>query len=72
MENVENPITVKSKLNKEVTDNLNMVFNLSRDMGVDSEYISRYYCCVLYALDYHSEAEKVFFLFIFYSNSFFL
>jgi hypothetical protein len=59
LEHVENPTSVKSKLPKDVQDNLNIVFNLSKDMGVDSEYINRFYCCVLYALDYHSEAEKV-------------
>ena len=59
MENVEVPTSIKAKLGKEVTDNLNIVFNLSKDMGVDVEYIKRYYCCMLYALDYHSEAEKV-------------
>ena len=59
MENVDVPSNVKSKLPKEVSDNLNIVFNLSKDMGVDIEYMKRYYCCMLYALDYHSEAEKV-------------
>lgn len=59
MENVENPVTIKSKLAKEVNDNLETVFTLSKEMGVDSEYIRRNYCCILYALDYHSEAEKV-------------
>jgi hypothetical protein len=59
MENVENPTNVKSRLPSEITDNLNIVFNLSKDMGIDFEYIKRYYCCLLYALDYHYEAEKV-------------
>jgi hypothetical protein len=59
IENVDVPTSVKAKLGKEVSDNLNIVFNLSKDMGVDVEYIKRYYCCMLYALDYHSEAEKV-------------
>ena len=59
LEHVDNPTHVKCKLPKNVLDNLNIVFNLSKDMGVDSEYINRFYCCVLYALDYHSEAEKV-------------
>ena len=59
MENVDVPSSTKSKLDKEVSDNLNIIFNLSKDMGVDVEYIKRYYCCMLYSLDYHSEAEKV-------------
>lgn len=59
MDDVENPTSIKSKLSKDVVDNLNIVFNLAKDMGVDFEYIKRYYCCMLYALDYHSEAEKV-------------
>lgn len=59
MEDVEEPTSVKSKLPKEINDHLNIVFNLSKDMGVDIEYIKRYYCCMLYAFDYHSEAEKV-------------
>ncbi len=28
-------------------------------MGVVDEYLKSYYCCMLYALDYHSEAEKM-------------
>ena len=28
-------------------------------MEVDLEYIKGYYCCMLYALDYHLEGEKV-------------
>jgi hypothetical protein len=59
MENVENPTSIKSKLSKEINDNLDTVFSLAKDMGVDSEYIRRNYCCMLYALDYHNEAEKV-------------
>ena len=59
MANVESPANIKAKLSKEITDNLNIVFNLSKDMGVDFEYIKRYYCCMLYALNYHSEAEKI-------------
>ena len=43
MEKVNAPLNIKSKLDKEVTDNLNIVFNLSKDMGVDVEYIKRYY-----------------------------
>lgn len=62
MENVQNPISIKSKLADDVKENLAIVFNLSKDLGVDLEYLKRYYCCLLYALDYHSEAEKVFFL----------
>ena len=60
MENVENPTSIKSKLAKEVNDIIETVFKLSKDMGVDLEYIKRNYCCNLYALDYHSESEKVF------------
>jgi len=41
MENVEVPTNIKAKLAKEVTDNLNIVFNLGKDMGVDVEYIKR-------------------------------
>ena len=59
MENVENPTTIKSKLPKETAEIFNIVFNLSKDMGVDVEYVKRYYCCMLYAVDYHAEAEKV-------------
>jgi hypothetical protein len=59
LECVEEPTSIKSKLPKEITDHLNIVFNLSKDMGVDLEFIKRYYCCILYAMDYHSEAEKV-------------
>jgi hypothetical protein len=59
LEQVELPTNIKCKLPKEVSDNLNMVFNLSKDMGVDDEYVKSYYCCMLYALDYHSEAEKL-------------
>jgi hypothetical protein len=59
MERVESPASIKSKLNKEVSDHLNMVFSLSKDIGVDTEFIKMYYCCMLYALDYHGEAEKV-------------
>ena len=59
MEGIDSPVNVKAKLCKEIAENLNIVFNLSKDMGVDFEFIKRYYCCILYALDYHSEAEKV-------------
>jgi hypothetical protein len=59
MENVDNPTNIKSKLPIEVNDDLNIVFSLSKDLGVDIEYVRRYYCCMLYALDYHAEAEKV-------------
>lgn len=59
MENVELPITTKSKLPKDIDESFNTVFNLSNDMGVDSEFIKGYYCCMLYALDYHNEGEKV-------------
>lgn len=59
MREVENPANVRSKLSDEVNENLNIVFNLSKDMGVDEDYMKRYYCCVLYALDYHFEAEKI-------------
>ena len=59
MENVENPTSIKSKLPKEIDDNFNTLFNLSKDMGVDPEFIKGYFCCMLYALDYHNEAEKV-------------
>lgn len=59
MEHVEYPTNLKSKLSQEISSNLNIVFNLTKDMGVDNEYIKRYYCCMLYALDYHGEAEKV-------------
>lgn len=59
MKDVDRPANVRSKLADEVNENLNIVFNLSKDMGVDEEYIKRYYCCLLYALDYHYEAEKI-------------
>ena len=59
LEDVEQPATIKSKLPKETVDHLSIVFNLSKDLAVDLEFIKRYYCCVLYAFDYHSEAEKV-------------
>lgn len=59
MENVENPANIKSKLTKDINDIIETVFTLSKEMGVDLEYIKRNYCCVLYALDYHSEAERV-------------
>lgn len=59
MKEVEEPTNVRSKLADDVVENLNLVFSLSKDMGVDEEYIKRYYCCLLYALDYHYEAEKI-------------
>ena len=59
MEHVDAPISIKSKLPKEIDDNFNTIFNLSKDMGVDLEFIKGYYCCMLYAFDYHNEAEKV-------------
>lgn len=59
MKDVDRPANVRSKLADEVNENLNIVFSLSKDMGCDEEYIKRYYCCLLYALDYHYEAEKI-------------
>jgi hypothetical protein len=58
LDSVEAPLNVKSRLQGDVTEHLNIVFNLSKDMGVDFEYIKRYYCCILYGLDYYGEAEK--------------
>ncbi len=65
MENVQSSTSVKSRLENDINDNLNIVFNLSKDMGVDFEYIKRYFCCLLYGLDYHYEAEKVCFSHLF-------
>ena len=59
MANVEIPTNVKAKLSNEIKKNLDIVFGLSKDMGIDFEYIKRYFCCMLYALDYHEEAEKM-------------
>ena len=59
LETVENPSSVKSKLANEIHENLVIVSNLSKDMGVDPEFVKRYLCCMLYAIDYHAEAEKV-------------
>ncbi len=59
METVELPVTTKSKLPKEIDECFSTIFNLSKDMGVDLEFIKGYYCSMLYALDYHNEAEKV-------------
>jgi hypothetical protein len=59
MANVDEPSNIKSKLPIDIKTNLDIVFNLSKDMAIDFEYIQRYFCCMLYALDYHSEAEKV-------------
>lgn len=60
MQNLEHPTGVKSKIADDINDNLKIVFNLSEDMGVDKEYIKRYYCCMLFAMDYQHEAEKIF------------
>ena len=59
MKDVDNPVSVKNKLPKETDETLLTIFNLCKDMDVDLEYIKGYYCCMLYALDYHSEGEKV-------------
>lgn len=59
MKDVEFPTSVKSKLSDDINENLSIVFNLSKELGVDEEYMRRYYCCLLYALDYHYEAEKI-------------
>ncbi|RNA40948.1 rab3 GTPase-activating non-catalytic subunit-like, partial [Brachionus plicatilis] len=59
MKQVKNPTNIRLKLPEDVNESLTTVFNLSKDMEVDSEFIKRYYCCLLYALDYHFEAEKI-------------
>lgn len=59
MKEVKDPINIKAKLPEDINESLTTVFNLSKDMEVDSEFIKLYYCCLLYALDYHYEAEKV-------------
>lgn len=59
LENATYPKNTKSKLPKEYDKNLETIFSLSKDMGVDSEFIKGYYCCMLYAIDYHNEAEMI-------------
>lgn len=49
----------KAKISKEIPDLFSMALNLSKDMGIDSEYVKRHYCCILFAIGYYSEAEKV-------------
>jgi hypothetical protein len=36
-----------------------MALNLSKEMGIDNEFVKRHYCCILYAIGYYNEAEKV-------------
>lgn len=59
MKEVKNPTNIRAKLPEGINESLTTVFNLSKEMEVDSEFIKLYYCCLLYALDYHYEAEKV-------------
>jgi hypothetical protein len=28
-------------------------------MNIDVEYVKRYYCCILYAIEYYTESEKI-------------
>ena len=28
-------------------------------MGIDNEFVKLHYCCILYAIGYYNEAEKV-------------
>ena len=49
----------KERLEKETQDLFSIALNLSKEMGIDNEFVKRHYCSILYAIGYYNEAEKV-------------
>jgi hypothetical protein len=49
----------KEKLDKEIQDLFTIVLNLSKDMGIDNEFIKGHYACILFSINYYDEAQKI-------------
>ena len=49
----------KEKLEKDIQDLFTIVLNLSKEMGIDNEFIKGHYCCILFSKNYYYEALKI-------------
>lgn len=58
-ESIQPAEDVASKLPQDIHENFDTILNLCKDMNLDIEYVKRYYCSILYGIEYYTEGEKI-------------